>query len=198
MLRPFPRLPRLYSKLLCELVPGALVCALGALLLNQYYFKPPGGPAAAAGSDIVQVVRDEQARFLAYLKDEPAGERAVPPAPDKTALESRPASKPLTAAEGAPKRSARPAVRRTTTVAGQPLQIATAPADAQTQTQAQAQAQAAAQPPAAPRENIVLAKWRDVSGAVQQLPARVRSTASGWFAETAPPRPPEPIPGPTS
>jgi hypothetical protein len=187
MLRKLSGLSRLSSKLMFELLPGAAVSALGGLLLNQYYIKPPVAPQAAAVSpasaEIVQVVRDEQARFFAYLKkDEDEKAAAREPKPEAKIVAS--------AAHAVEKRNAKPQ-RTAKAPVGQPLQL-TAMASYSAPAQPVAPAPVAA---ATTQDNVLVAKWRDVTTTVQQIPTRVRSAATGWFSDEAPPRPPAPIPG---
>ncbi len=56
-----------FSKLFLELLPATIASAVGAYLINSY-FKPAPPPQSAANSELVQIMRDQQALLSEYLK----------------------------------------------------------------------------------------------------------------------------------
>jgi hypothetical protein len=54
-----------FSKLFIELLPATIASAIGAYLINSY-FKPQ--PPAAANTEMVQILREQQALLSDYLK----------------------------------------------------------------------------------------------------------------------------------
>src|SRR6267378_2988416 len=72
MLTKFPLLLRFCSKLLYELLPATIASVVGGLLFSHYAKTPVAPPAAAmtapANVEMIQMMRDEQALFIDYLK----------------------------------------------------------------------------------------------------------------------------------
>jgi hypothetical protein len=207
MLRQFPFLSRLSSKLVYELLPGAIISGVGGIMLNQYYVKPPVAVtvAAPASAEIVQAMHSEQTRLIDYLAKTSEARPQAPAAAPQDGAESRPAESAVVArttkspeakavrTEKSEKRIASKPPRQAPV--GQPLQLT------QTATNATA-VQPATQPKPAPAaaaapqrdDNVVVAKLRDVTTTVQQIPARVRSAVT-WSLDDFPPRPPMPVIG---
>jgi hypothetical protein len=204
MLRQFPFLSRFYSKLVYELLPGAIISGVGGILLNQYYVKPPVAVtvAAPASAEIVQAMHSEQTRLIDYLartsEARPQAEAAAPQdgAASKPA-ESVVAARPIKSTEAKAARAEKPEKRvaskpQRQVLAGEPLQLTQMTSHAAPVSPV---AQPAPAPVAAPRDdNVMVAKLRDVTTTVQQIPARVRS-AVAWPFDDFPPRPPLPVPG---
>lgn len=205
MLRQFPFLPRFYSKLVYELLPGAIISAVGGILLNQYYVRPPVAVTVAASSnvEIVQAMHSEQSRQIDTLTktsearpqiEAMAQQDSTEPKPAEPAVAARmakPAEAKAPRAEKSEKQIASKPHRRAP--AGQPLLLTQ-------MARSTPSAQPAVQPMPAPPvtaqrdDDVMVAKLRDVTSTVQRIPARVRS-AMTWSFDDFPPRPPAPIPG---
>lgn len=73
MLAKYPKLSRFASKLMYELLPAAAASAIGGMLYSHYAY-PSGAPpaptaiAAPASAEMMQMVRDEHALIVEYLK----------------------------------------------------------------------------------------------------------------------------------
>lgn len=198
MLRQFPFLSRFYSKLLYEMLPGAIISALGGILLNQYYVRPPAAVTVAApvSAEIVQAMHNEQTRLIDYLaKNGEARPQAAaapldsaelkPAEPAVAVLATKPAGTKTARAEKPEKRVA--SKPRQEPPVGPPLQLA--------QMANGASPVQPAPPVAAPRDdNMLVAKLRDVTATVQHIPARIRSAVT-WSFDDFPPRPPAPVMG---
>src|SRR4051794_36919402 len=55
-----------FSKLFIELLPATIASAIGAYLINSYFRPQP--PAAAANTEMVQILREQQTLLADYLK----------------------------------------------------------------------------------------------------------------------------------
>jgi hypothetical protein len=80
-----PLLARFLGKLVLEVLPAALASVIGGFLFTQYQFGHPAapqpvaeeaGPAAPASAEMMQVVRDEHAMILDFLKARRAAEKS--------------------------------------------------------------------------------------------------------------------------
>jgi hypothetical protein len=220
MLTKCPLLLRFCSKLLYELLPATIASVVGGLLFSHYAKPPVALPATAmtapANTEMIQMVRDEHALFIDYLKkytDErhqadliaekeaktitAAGTKAV-----FTARKARPAEAKafaVTAHFAArldknidEKQSAQ---YLNNAVTAEPLQLRPV---ASGSTQLQHVTQLAAPPavreiPIVPsNESGVMVRLRAVTAMVGEIPSWVHS-ATKWFSESAPPRPPAPL-----
>jgi len=204
MLRQFPFLSRFSSKLVYELLPGAIISGVGGIMLNQYYVKPPVAVTVAvpASAEIVQAMHNEQTRLIDYLAKTNEARPQIEavahqdstepePAEPQVARTAKPAEAKAGRAEKSEKRMASKPQRQTP--AGQPLQLTQAPSSTPS---AQPTVQPMPAPPVTAQrdDNVVIAKLRDITTTVQQIPARVRSAVT-WSPDDFPPRPPMPVIG---
>jgi hypothetical protein len=210
MLRKFPSLSRFYSKLFYELLPAAIASAVGGMVFNHYSKAPVATPPVAivspASVEMLQMVRDEHAVFVDYLKKnaetrqqaELAAEQDAKRvnAAEQTAREARAAeARALTLAAHATEKSDKKlAIKQPTphpdkAVPSEPLQLhAMAPVTASVQAAAPLTA-----PPAYGDESYIMAKLHGTIATVESIPSWVRS-ATDWFSGGAPPRPPAELP----
>jgi hypothetical protein len=172
-----PLIARLLPRLVYQLVPAVLVTAVGVLLLSNVAKVSDSAPTAAP----VETAINTEAVFR-IVPREPAEPEAKPEA--KNVAASRPAANPKpSGANTSPARKPvnEPATRQ---VASVPAPLPIVPITEQP-TQP-------APPPS--EEKGVMAKLRGATAAVQRLPQWAASSVAGWFSESAPPRPPEPVP----
>jgi len=97
-----PLLRRLLAKLVIDVLPAALTSVIGGLLITQYQFnhagpRLPAEQAAPASAEMVQLVRDEHAAIMDYLKAQMAAEKSRNAAAD--AADARAAAAAKVAAE---------------------------------------------------------------------------------------------------
>jgi hypothetical protein len=221
MLTKFPLLLRFCSKLLYELLPATIASVVGGLLFSHYAKTPVATPAAAmtapANAEMIQMVRDEHALFIDYLKKY-ADERhqadliaekeakrinAAGLAATLTARKARPAEARALAvtahfAESFDKNiyGKQSAQYLNKVVIAEPLQLHPV---ASASTQPQHVTQLAAPPavreiPTVPsKESGVMVRLRAVTAMVGEIPSRVYSAAKWFSDEGAPPRPPAPL-----
>ena len=77
-----PLLRRFFAKLVIDVMPAALTSVIGGLLITHYQFnhavplRPAAAQAAPATAEMVQLVRDEHAAIMDYLKAEIAAEKS--------------------------------------------------------------------------------------------------------------------------
>ena len=77
-----PLLRRFLAKLVIDVMPAALTSVIGGLLITHYQFnhavplRPAAAQAAPATAEMVQLVRDEHAAIMDYLKAEIAAEKS--------------------------------------------------------------------------------------------------------------------------
>jgi hypothetical protein len=164
---------RLFPKLAGQLVPAAVVTALGALLLGNLS-KTPGGPSAAAP---VPVAITAEAVFTATPRSVEEQRASVddavrPPAKPKT-VAPRVAAPPRKLAE-----EPRQVETRQTAAVGAPLVIVPSPPQGQA---------------AAPESTMMGRVW-GATTAVAELPVRAAQSVTGWFSAAIPPRPPAAVP----
>jgi hypothetical protein len=155
----------LLSKLLTQLAPAVVVTAVGILMLSNLAKPVDTAPAEPATSAIAT-----EAVFT------PAPPRAAEvQAEDREQSQAKPSTARAAAKPKAAAASIEPAPLPET--AAPPLQIV---------------------PPQPAPDTSVMGRLRGMGTAVRQMPQRaystVASTVTGWFAEEAPPRPPEPVP----
>jgi len=208
MLRKFPSLSRFYSKLFYELIPAAIASAVGGMVFNHYTTRapvaaPPVAIVSPASVEMLQLVRDEHAVFVDYLKKNAethqqaelaaeqdakrisASEQAVREA---RAAEARALTLAAHATEKPEKKVAtkQPAPHPDRAVPSEPLQlhamaVVTAPV--------QPAAAPLPAPPALSDEGYIMGKVHSTVATVESIPSWVRS-ATDWFSGGAPPRPP--------
>src|SRR5580704_4544017 len=77
-----PLLRRFLAKLVIDVMPAALTSVIGGVLITQYQFqhavqqRPVTEQAAPATAEMVQLVRDEHAAVMDYLKAQIAAEKS--------------------------------------------------------------------------------------------------------------------------
>jgi hypothetical protein len=77
-----PLLRRFFAKLVIDVMPAALTSVIGGLLITHYQFnhamplRPAAAQAVPATAEMVQLVRDEHAAIMDYLKAEIAAEKS--------------------------------------------------------------------------------------------------------------------------
>jgi hypothetical protein len=210
MLRKFPSLSKFYSKLFYELLPAAIASAVGGMVFNHYTKAPTATPPVAivspASVELLQMVRDEHAVFVDYLRKnaetrqqaELAAEQdakrvsvAEQTAREARAAEARALALAAHATEKSEKKVAakQPAPHLDKAVLGEPLQLhAMAAVTAPIQPMAPVTT-----PPSHNDESFIMTKLRSTAATVESIPSWVRS-ATDWFSSGAPPRPPAELP----
>ncbi len=200
-------LARFARKLFGDLLPAALVSVVGTVLLAQLGVgrvpvqAPPA--AQAAGPDMVQMLRDEHALIVEFMKRDAEAKQQTDAALEavakvKLALTEKAAERArrAVAAAPAPVHAARladkPAPEKKLALAKEPL-LLTPVAMAEP---APVQPMAAPPATAAPKpEPGVIARVRGVARDVVAMPGRVWSAVDGFFTDvTTPKLPPLPIP----
>ena len=167
---------RLFPKLATQLVPAAVVTALGALLLSNLGKSPV---AISATAPVPAAIRTE-AVFTATprLVEQP---RLADEEPVRANDVARPAAKPkAVAAIAAPARKPADEPRQV-----EPRQVAVVSAPL------------AITPPTAqpqPPEPSVLGRVWGATTSVAGMPIRAAQSVTGWFGPAVPPRPPAPVP----
>jgi hypothetical protein len=87
--RATPLHRRVLAKLVIDVVPAALTSAIGGFLITQYQFshvaamRPVAVQAAPASAEMLQLVRDEHAAIMDYLKAQIAAEKSRNAAADE-------------------------------------------------------------------------------------------------------------------
>jgi hypothetical protein len=138
-----PLLPRFLAKLLVDVLPAAVASAIGGFLITQYQFthatalRPATEQVVPASAEMMQLVRDEHAVLVDYLKTQMAMEKNRHAAEDAAVADARLAAADAQAPAAAP--AAVPAPRPVGSV------LAARPAPARTKVAA-----APALPPHAP------------------------------------------------
>jgi hypothetical protein len=165
-----PLLVRFFGKLVLDILPAALASVIGGFLFTQYQFghtaapRPATEQAAPASAEMMQLVRDEHAMIVNYLKTQMAAQKSRLAAEDEETAHAAAEAKAamaaaahrIVAAGTAPKaitpRSKTPVVATVSIPAHAPLVIARAePNDAAT----------AVEGPA-PQPQTLLAKTLDI------------------------------------
>jgi hypothetical protein len=175
-----PFVARLLPKLITQLVPAALVTALGVMLLSNLGKTP----SAAPDTPPVEVAINADSVFKITPR-EPVDDRDQDVGLGKTAG-SKPAvkPKPLAANTVAPQsRKANEPAPRQVASAPAPLPIVQIPEQPQT---------SPARTPSS--DNAIVSSLRSATTTVQRIPQWAARSVAGWFTEGAPPRPPAPVP----
>jgi len=171
VLRTNPFAARLFSRLVTQLVPAALVTGVGILLLSNLARTPDTPPINAP----VETAINAEAVFKITPREPEEAPAVKSVAPRITAAPKQTAVNTVL-----PPR--KPASER---------QIASAPAPLPT-------VQVAAQPPIAATPTVedgsVMGKLRNVTATVQRIPQWTARSVAGWFSADTPPRPPTPVP----
>jgi hypothetical protein len=82
-------LRRFLAKLVIDVLPAALASVIGGFLITQYQFnhvaalRPAAEQAAPASAEMMQLVRDEHAMIIDYLKTQMAAEKSRHAAEDE-------------------------------------------------------------------------------------------------------------------
>jgi len=104
-----------FAKLFCELLPATIASAIGAYLINSY-FRPPA-PQPQSNTELVQIMREQQALLADYLKKSTEAhqraDQAVAQETDKLKTAERDAIQALREAKAAELRALAAAVTRT-------------------------------------------------------------------------------------
>ena len=176
MLSINPRVARLLPRLITQLVPAALVTAVGVMLLSNLGKTPsavPDTPPVEAAINAEAVFKATPREAVAD-RDQDAGKTASARAAVKP--------KPLAANTVTPQsRKASEPVPRQLASAPPPLPIVQIPEQPQT-------------PPARTSDNAVVSGLLNATATVQRIPQWAARSVAGWFTEAAPPRPPAPVP----
>ena len=174
MLQTNPFAARLFSRLVTQLVPAALVTGFGILLLSNLAKTPDTTPVAAP----VETAINAEAVFKITPREPEEAPAVKNVAPRITAAPKQTATSTVNTV--LPPR--KPASER---------QIASTPAPLPT-------VQILAQPPAAAivpaDDSSVMGKLRSATATVQRIPQWTARSVAGWFSADAPPRPPAPVP----
>ena len=174
MLRTNPFAARLFSRLVTQLVPAALVTGIGILLLSNLAKTPETTPVAAP----IETAINAEAIYKITPREPEEAPAVKNVAPRITAAPKQTATSTVNTV--LPPR--KPASER---------QIASTPAPLPT-------VQIAAQPPvpAVPTadDSSVMGKLRSATATVQRIPQWAARSVAGWFSADTPPRPPAPVP----
>jgi hypothetical protein len=90
-----PLLPRFLAKLLVDILPAAVASAVGGFLITQYQFthvtasRPATEQVVPASAEMMQLVRDEHAVLVDYLKTQMALEKNRHAAEDAAVADAR-------------------------------------------------------------------------------------------------------------
>jgi hypothetical protein len=123
-----PLLKRFLAKLLVDVLPATFVSVLGGFIITQYQFAHPAAqrPASVqvvpASTEMMQLVRDEHAVIIDYLKTQLAEEKSRHAAEDAADASAR------AAAAGAEAATTAPAVAAVTLPQARPAAVAAKPA----------------------------------------------------------------------
>jgi hypothetical protein len=131
-----PLLKRFIAKLVVDVLPATFVSVVGGFLITQYQFNHGVASHVAteqvvpASAEMMQLVRDEHAVIIDYLKAQMAAEKRRDAAADAASADARAAAEAPVALP--PQRAAAPAVAAVAAVAAKPvaprLKFAAAPA----------------------------------------------------------------------
>jgi hypothetical protein len=180
-----PHFSRLASKLAFQLVPAAIVSAVGIILLGSLAKAPDPTSVAAPAVTVIQaeatfrVIPRQAADTETDNTDDADARRAKAAAP-------RPAKpKAAAAKEPAPQQRKVAAVEAATPAPAEPPPAPAAPQPGTANT--------TASPAASDGGNFIVTGWQRVTAAAERL-SRWAQPPSEWFERSAPPRPPAPIP----
>jgi beta-glucosidase-like glycosyl hydrolase len=200
-------LARFARKVFGDLLPAALVSVLGTVMLAQFGMgrapvQAPPPAAGAAGPDMVQMLRDEHALIVEFMKRDAEAKQQSDAAVEavakvKLALAEKAAERAnhVAAVTPAPLRVAKladkPAAEKKLVAAKEPLQLM--PVAMVEPAPMPAVAQPVAEP--AKREHGVIATVRGLARDVVAAPGRVWSAVDDFFSDvTTPKLPPLPVP----
>jgi len=161
-------------KLATQLVPAVLVTVVGVALLSNLAKTPDAVPTAAP----VQTAIDGDAIFTMTPR-EPAEVAADEQRGKATAARATVKPKTIAASTPQPRKAANEPRQAASLPPPPPLQIVQIPEPPQ---------------PAANSENMVMSRLRSATAAVQRMPKWAAHSVAGWFSDSAPPRPPAPVP----
>ena len=174
MLRQMP-----VARLACQLVPAALVAAVGVHALSN--LTRTSEPVTSAAP--VQTAITAEAVFTATPR-----ETAEPPAVKQAAARPAVTTKPVTVASTAPLPPRKPVAEPA------PRQVASAPAPLPTTQLVELPIAPAPLPP----DTTMIGRMWSATTSVAQLPVSavhsVTRSVTGWFQDSLPPRPPAAVP----
>jgi hypothetical protein len=193
-----PLLTRFAAKLVVDVLPAAMASVIGGFLITQYQFshiaapRPAAEQVAPASAEMMQLVRDEHAMIVDYLRTQMAAEKSRYAAEDAADAHATAAAQPSAAAPEDPAAELRGLA--TTLAAAKPksrikVAAAVAPTLPPHEPLVLAQAeQVAAAPPAAttaPEQTSLLAKTIDLKDHVVHATLHVVSAIGSipsWVA----------------
>ena len=109
-----PLLLRFLSKLLFDIMPAALASIIGGILFTHYQMGYAGAPrpaaeqAVPASAEMIQLLRDEHAAIVDFLKAQTAAEKSRLAAEDEASARSVAEARMVTALSAAPVPAAAP------------------------------------------------------------------------------------------
>ena len=109
-----PLLLRFLSKLLFDIMPAALASIIGGILFTHYQMGYAGAPrpaaeqAVPASAEMIQLLRDEHAAIVDFLKAQTAAEKSRLAAEDEASARSVAEARMVTALSAAPAPAAAP------------------------------------------------------------------------------------------
>ena len=157
------------TRLAYQLVPAALVTAVGVLVLSNVAKTPDPAPAATTAPAPIT----GEAVFTATPRE---AARAVAEEPEAKSTAPR-AAKPKAVANAAPRKNEPAPPRQTANLPPPPLPSL-----------------AVVEPPKPAPDTSVMGRLKSATATVTAIPRWAASSVSGWFSEGAPPRPPAPVP----
>jgi hypothetical protein len=119
-----PLLKRFVGKLVVDVLPATFVSVLGGFIITQYQFshvqasRPATEQVVPASAEMMQLVRDEHAVIIGYLKTQMAAEKNLHAAEDAAVADARLAAVDPPAPAAAPLPAPRPVA---TAVAAKPV-----------------------------------------------------------------------------
>jgi len=164
---------RLFPKLATQLVPAAVVTALGVLLLSNLSKAPAGVSVATPLPNTIAAEAVFTATPRPVEQQSASLDNAVLPLAKPKAVALRVAPPPRKPAE-----EPRQVEQRQAAAISAPLAIT--PVEA---------------PPQAPAPSVLSRVWGSTT-AVATMPVRAAQSVSGWFTAATPPRPPASVPSP--
>ena len=187
-------LRRFLAKLVIDVMPAALTSVIGGLLITHYQFnhavplRPAAEQAAPATAEMVQLVRDEHAAIMDYLKAQIAAEKSRNAAAD--AADARAAAAAKAVAETPAAAPARVVPALAVTAKGgasrtKPVVAASLPPHEPLVIAQAAPAAAAPAAPPAPQPRSLLARTLDIKDHVVGATLHVVSAIGGipsWIA----------------
>jgi len=207
-------LSRFATKFVHDLLPAALASVIGGMLFSQLGKAPaspppppPSGVQQAAGEEMVQMLRDEHALLIEFLKKDAEaklqGDAAVEAAAKAKLALAEQAEEKMRAAQqrAAALAAARQAAAKVAEKADKPAEKKVAVREVKEPLQITptvvAEAPVAAEPAMdkPKRDTGFIANVREVATNVIDLPGRAWSATTRWFDEISTPKlPPLPVP----